>query len=47
MTHNNLCVDDVVTIFTFCQMKIKTKADIVQVQVFFSLDGSMDIFTKQ
>ena len=47
VAHIDYIICDDVTIFTFCQMKIKTNADIVQVHVFFSSDGSMDIFTEQ
>ena len=47
VAHIDYIICDDVTIFTFCQMKIKTNADIVQVHVFFSSDGSMDFFTEQ
>ena len=35
VAHIDYIICDDVTIFTFCQMKIKTNADIVQVHVFF------------
>ena len=35
VAHIDYVICDDVTIFTFCQMKIKTNADIVQVHVFF------------